>query len=617
MGDENPPTPSTSSAARKKEEKARKKDQRSWENVMKSMGDMPEAERIGVIQQRYTSLYNDLRHTAVNYQSLEKKFITLQKERDQARTELNKNILAKAKLESLCRELQKQNKAIKDENITRVKEEEEKRREVATNFTERLNSLSSMMDENKDKSVRLREENMNMTLKLTELYNKFQERESHLADVNRQLDAQKELFEFKIKKMELEYKADRKAWEEESKALLSNLLKSNETNRLLEENIKSMQANLDVYKNQYSDFEQTMSRSNEVFKTFHGEINKLQKSNTTLEKERGEYIAKWQSCHNSVVEISEKNQQLAKKLEMSEKKVATLEKLCRQLQAERTNLHKQLQDKIESIDTSQKIEEKNITNADSSRSALQESAPKKVQSKDKPKESLNGDVKSTNRLRGEEYDENEELISMPSDDEAYQQEAWQEQIIQLLDPCAVDPELLTAENNDPHVMDFSDVEMDAAGDGTIPQLEAHYSVPIADTDSDTSGENLDDTVINLEQPSSSSEILVKEVRSVPITKKDHEAIDENNFEELQSSTGDLHGDLSMETLPLYKPIAVTDVPTQGGHVTLVKESEARTNILDPTTEEESEEQSVPSEDTESSATIHLKESEGKTEFSQE
>lgn len=152
----------------------------------------------------------------------------------------------------------------KDENITRVKEEEEKRREVATNFTERLNSLSSMMDENKDKSVRLREENMNMTLKLTELYNKFQERESHLADVNRQLDAQKELFESKIKKMELEYQTDRKAWEEESKALLSNLLKSNETNRLLEENIKSMQVNLDVYKNQYSDFEQTMSRSNEV-----------------------------------------------------------------------------------------------------------------------------------------------------------------------------------------------------------------------------------------------------------------------------------------------------------------------------------------------------------------
>lgn len=117
MGDDNtPPTPSTSGAARKKEEKARKKDQRSWENVIKSMGDMHETEKIGMIQQKYVSLYNDLRLTTSVYQNLEKKFITLQKERDQARAELNKNILAKSKLESLCRELQKQNKAIKVSN---------------------------------------------------------------------------------------------------------------------------------------------------------------------------------------------------------------------------------------------------------------------------------------------------------------------------------------------------------------------------------------------------------------------------------------------------------------------------------------------------------------------
>lgn len=114
MGDDHsPPTPSTSAAARKKEEKARKKDQRSWENIVKSMGDMPEVERIVVIQQKYVSIYNDLRRTTSIYQNLEKKFITLQKERDQVRAELNKNILAKAKLEGLCRELQKQNKAIK------------------------------------------------------------------------------------------------------------------------------------------------------------------------------------------------------------------------------------------------------------------------------------------------------------------------------------------------------------------------------------------------------------------------------------------------------------------------------------------------------------------------
>lgn len=124
-----------------------------------------------------------------------------------------------------------------------------------------------------------------------------------------------------------------------------------------------------------------------MFKTFHGEINKLQKSNTALEKERVEYIAKWKSCHNSVVEISEKNQQLAKKLEMSEKKTATLEKLCRQLQTERSTLHKQLQDKIELV-VPQKIDETNpISSIDI------------AQNEGIPKQSLNGHVKPANHRR--------------------------------------------------------------------------------------------------------------------------------------------------------------------------------------------------------------------------
>lgn len=127
------------------------------------------------------------------------------------------------------------------------------------------------------------------------------------------------------------------------------------------------------------------------------EINKLQKSNTALEKERAEYITKWKSCHNSVLEISEKNQQLAKKLEISEKKVATLEKLCRQLQTERTTLHKQLQDKIEPLLGSQNIDETNqISSIDAPKPVVQNPAPENLQNEELPNQSLNGNAKSTN-----------------------------------------------------------------------------------------------------------------------------------------------------------------------------------------------------------------------------
>lgn len=60
------------------------------------------------------------------------------REKDQLQTEHSKAILAKSKLESLCRELQRHNKLVKDESLVRAKEEEEKRKEVTNKFQVRL-----------------------------------------------------------------------------------------------------------------------------------------------------------------------------------------------------------------------------------------------------------------------------------------------------------------------------------------------------------------------------------------------------------------------------------------------------------------------------------------------
>ena len=56
------------------------------------------------------------------------------KQRDLMQTESNKSLLAKNKLESLCRELQKHNKLIKEENLMRITKEEEKRKEITLKF---------------------------------------------------------------------------------------------------------------------------------------------------------------------------------------------------------------------------------------------------------------------------------------------------------------------------------------------------------------------------------------------------------------------------------------------------------------------------------------------------
>ncbi|KAJ8980697.1 hypothetical protein NQ317_010600 [Molorchus minor] len=340
---------------------------------------MPESERLGVVRQRYNDLYNDLRQSNSALSTLQRQYTALQKERDHIQAELTKNILAKSKLESLCREMQKQNKLIKEENIARIKEEEERRREVSNSFTEKLNTLTALMEENKDKSTRLRDENVAMSGTLSQLQRQFQEREESLSNMNRQLDLQRQISETKIRKMELQYQSEHQLWEQEREMLLKNIERSDLTNSSLQENVNSLQEHLDVYKSQYADFEDTMQRSNKMFESFRIEMNKLKKTNSTLEKERNELQARLHSCTNSVLQATELQQQSSAEQKIAERKVQTLQKLCRQLQAERAAYLQQLeQNDIKPVTVQSQDEEK-----ENKLEAQEKEAPEKLAKKEK------------------------------------------------------------------------------------------------------------------------------------------------------------------------------------------------------------------------------------------
>ncbi|KAL8577315.1 hypothetical protein ACOMHN_048369 [Nucella lapillus] len=66
--------------------------------------------------------------------SQQRKMTVDQQEKDQLQAEHIKAVKAQSKLESMCRDLHKQNKAVKEESILRQKEEEEKRKEMSIKF---------------------------------------------------------------------------------------------------------------------------------------------------------------------------------------------------------------------------------------------------------------------------------------------------------------------------------------------------------------------------------------------------------------------------------------------------------------------------------------------------
>nr|XP_023026488.1 alpha-taxilin [Leptinotarsa decemlineata] len=335
--------PSDSTGAIRKVKRS-KRDLRSWDHLIKAIGDLSEDEKLDVIKEKYCDLHNEFKTTASTLKAIEKQLQVLQRDKEHIQADLTKNILSRSKMESLARELQKQNKEIKEENSNRLKEEEDKRKEVAATFTEKLNSLTQLMDENKDKSLRLREENMKLTSKLTELYDQFQERETHLSNMNRQMELQKKLSDTQLKKLDVEFETEREIWQKERTILLSNLEKSEETNKLLQENVNTLQFHIDVYQKQYSEFEITMKKSNKVFDSFKDEMTKMQKANATLEKDRNEWHQRWKAATQSALNLTELHQECSSDLETAQRKIKMLEKLCRKLQVERSAYLCQLKD---------------------------------------------------------------------------------------------------------------------------------------------------------------------------------------------------------------------------------------------------------------------------------
>lgn len=69
--------------------------------------------KMDTIQTKYSELLFEMKRVERDHAKAKKRADQLQKEKDQSRSEMQKAVTMKHKLETLCRELQKENKRIK------------------------------------------------------------------------------------------------------------------------------------------------------------------------------------------------------------------------------------------------------------------------------------------------------------------------------------------------------------------------------------------------------------------------------------------------------------------------------------------------------------------------
>lgn len=319
----------------KREQKWRKKDPKSWVNIAKRLPGLTENEKLKCVEEKYNELYNETRVIENLNIDMVNKYEEVVNEIERVTTEYARSLDIRAKLENVCRELQKQNKEIKDETAMKLKLEEEKRKEVTNQLQKTLTEISSLMNENQAANIKLQDDNQDMSTKIASLYHQFDERENDIKKLNKQMELEKQLSKATVAKAELELQSEREIWKKEVQILQDSLVQKESICQVLEKTIQKLEENINVYKSQYENFEGTLIKSNKMFDDCKVEMIKMSKKIASLSKDAQNWKQRFENAAQTIIELTtDKHKQEIEVINVN-KRFQQLQKLCRQLQLDR------------------------------------------------------------------------------------------------------------------------------------------------------------------------------------------------------------------------------------------------------------------------------------------
>ncbi|XP_023609465.1 gamma-taxilin isoform X6 [Myotis lucifugus] len=283
-------------------------------------------EKLAALCKKYADLLEESRNVQKQMKILQKKQAQIVKEKVHLQSEHSKAILARSKLESLCRELQRHNKTLKEENVQQAREEEERRKEATAHFQITLNEIQAQLEQHDIHNARLRQENIELGEKLKKLIEQYSMREEHIDKVFKHKEVQQQLVDVKL----------------------------HQTSQLIKEADEKHQRErefLSLYMDKFEEFQTTMAKSNELFTTFRQEMEKMTKKIKKLEKETILWRTKWENNNKALLQMAEevrwfpvtKKTVRDKEYKAFQIKLERLEKLCRALQTERNELNEKVE----------------------------------------------------------------------------------------------------------------------------------------------------------------------------------------------------------------------------------------------------------------------------------
>nr|XP_023656704.1 gamma-taxilin-like isoform X1 [Paramormyrops kingsleyae] len=300
-------------------------------------------EKLAALCKKYADLLEERRSMQKQMKGLQRKQSQVMKEKIHLQGENSKAILARSKLESLCRELQRHNKTLKEDNTQRLREYEERRREVTLHFQMTLNEIEAQMEQHNVHNGKLRQENVELADKLRKLIEQYELREEHIDKVFRHKELQQQLADAKLQRTTELMRETEEKHQREREFLLKEAMESRHKCELMKEQESQLKQQLSLYMDKFEEFQTTLAKSNEVFTTFRQEMQKMTKKIKKLEKETTLWRNKWETNNQALLQMAEEKTVRDKRYSALQGKLERLEKLCRALQQERNDLSQKLE----------------------------------------------------------------------------------------------------------------------------------------------------------------------------------------------------------------------------------------------------------------------------------
>ncbi|NXG40812.1 TXLNG protein, partial [Psilopogon haemacephalus] len=300
-------------------------------------------EKLAALCKKYADLLEESRNVQKQMKILQKKQAQVVKEKVHLQSEHSKAILARSKLESLCRELQRHNKTLKEENLQQAREEEERRKEATAHFQLTLNEIQAQLEQHDLHNAKLRQENLELGDKLKKLIEQYALREEHIDKVFKHKELQQQLVDAKLQQTTQLIKEAEEKHQREREFLLKEATESRHKCEQMKQQEAQLKQQLSLYMDKFEEFQTTMAKSNELFTTFRQEMEKMTKKIKKLEKETIVWRTKWENNNKALLQMAEEKTVRDKEYKGFQVKLERLEKLCRALQTERNELNEKVE----------------------------------------------------------------------------------------------------------------------------------------------------------------------------------------------------------------------------------------------------------------------------------